>query len=66
MTQEYNNLEHIIIYGMSTDGTLDIINEYCEKAPYEVRIVSEKDGGIYDAMNKGFRRAAGEFVGTIN
>jgi glycosyltransferase involved in cell wall biosynthesis len=66
MAQGYSNLEHIIIDGMSIDGTLDIINEYREKAPYEVCVVSEKDGGIYDAMNKGIRMATGELVGIIN
>ena len=66
LAQGYENLEHIIVDGKSTDGTLDIVNEYKEKAPYEVKIISEKDNGIYDAMNKGIRMATGELVGIIN
>ncbi len=66
MVQNYSNLEHIIVDGMSTDGTLDIIREYQEKAPYEVKVISEKDNGIYDAMNKGISNATGELVGIIN
>lgn len=66
LAQGYENLEHIIIDGKSTDGTLDLVNEYKEKAPYEVKIISEKDNGIYDAMNKGIRMATGELVGIIN
>ncbi len=66
LVQNYTNLEHIIVDGKSTDDTLAIVNDYKEKAPYEVRIVSEKDNGIYDAMNKGIGLATGELVGIIN
>ena len=61
--QTYDNVEYLVIDGGSTDGTLDIIRRY------EDRIddwVSERDGGIYDAMNKGVRYATGDFVAFLN
>jgi glycosyltransferase involved in cell wall biosynthesis len=64
--QNYSNLEHIIVDGMSTDETLNIVNEYKNRVPYAVKVVSEKDNGIYDAMNKGIRMATGELVAIIN
>ncbi|MCR5511051.1 MAG: glycosyltransferase [Lachnospiraceae bacterium] len=60
------NMEHIIIDGASGDGTLDIIREYSDRVPYEVKIVSEPDGGIYDAMNKGIKLSTGDLTGIIN
>lgn len=58
--------EHIIIDGGSSDGTLDILADYEKRTPYEVRIVSEPDNGIYDAMNKGIRLSTGDLIGIIN
>lgn len=63
ISQNYNNIEHIIIDGGSTDNSLQIINQY--KSHIKV-LVSEPDKGIYDAMNKGIRLATGEIVGTLN
>lgn len=57
--QTYRHIEYIIIDGGSTDGTVDIIRKYEDKIAYWV---SEPDQGIYDAMNKGIRRATGEYV----
>ena len=51
--QCYENLEHIIIDGGSTDGTLEIIRKY--ELDYPLRWISEPDGGMYDAINKGFQ-----------
>ncbi|OGW77816.1 MAG: hypothetical protein A2Z83_05660 [Omnitrophica bacterium GWA2_52_8] len=62
VTQGYPNLEHIVIDGGSTDGTLDIIKKY-ESRFY--RWVSEPDGGIFDAMNKGFSWSTGEIMGYV-
>ncbi|MEL7633367.1 glycosyltransferase family 2 protein [Sporomusa sphaeroides] len=59
VNQTYPNLEYIIIDGGSTDGTVDIIKKYKEKISYWI---SEPDEGIYDAMNKGLKRATGEWV----
>lgn len=56
-------IEHILIDGGSTDGTLEIIEEYKSSL---AKILSEKDKGIYDGMNKGLRFATGEIVGVLN
>ena len=61
-TQEYANVEHLIIDGLSKDATLDIVNEY----PNVTTVISEKDNGIYDAMNKGLQLATGEIIGILN
>ena len=61
--QKYENYEHIIIDGGSTDGTIDIIKKYENKIDYWC---SEGDKGIYDAFNKGMKLAGGEYVGFLN
>lgn len=61
--QKYTNIELIIIDGGSTDGTLEIIEKNKTAVSY---FVSEKDNGIYDAMNKGLRAATGEYVWFMN
>lgn len=61
--QTYSNVEHIIIDGGSTDGTLDILRRYEGEIDYWV---SEKDAGIYDAMNKGIALAKGDYIGMLN
>ncbi len=61
--QTYRNIEHIIIDGGSTDTTLDIIRKYEGDIDYWV---SEKDAGIYDAMNKGIVLARGDYIGMLN
>ena len=61
--QTYKNIEYIVIDGNSNDGTLDIIQKYLDKINH---LVSEKDNGIYDAMNKGLRLATGDYVLFIN
>jgi glycosyltransferase len=63
INQDYDNIEYIIIDGGSTDGTLDIIRKYEDKIAYWV---SEKDYGLYHAMNKGIEHAHGEIIGMIN
>jgi len=62
--QSYENIEHIVVDGASTDGTLDLIKEYTNKG--WVTYVSEPDKGIYDAMNKGIKMAKGEYVAFLN
>jgi len=61
--QSYDNVEHIIIDGGSTDATLSILHKYNSHINYWV---SENDMGIYDAMNKGIALANGDFIGMLN
>lgn len=62
--QSYADTEHLIIDGASTDGTLSIIE--ANRGSGDLRVVSERDRGIYDAMNKGVRLATGDVVGFLN
>ncbi|MGG3692577.1 glycosyltransferase family 2 protein [Heyndrickxia ginsengihumi] len=59
-----NEIEYLIIDGASTDGTLNILNKYT--SDYNFRVKSEKDSGIYNAMNKGAREAKGKYIWYIN
>lgn len=61
--QPINNLEYIIIDGVSTDGTLDIVGKYEDE---RFKVVSEKDSGISDAFNKGIKLSTGDVIGIIN
>ena len=63
LTQDYPDIEHIIIDGASTDGTMQVIQSYSDRIAH---IVSEPDQGIYDAMNKGIKLATGDLVGILN
>ncbi|MDP3465874.1 MAG: glycosyltransferase family 2 protein [Sulfuricurvum sp.] len=63
LDQTYDNIEHIIIDGASKDKTLEIIQKYDDKIDYWV---SEPDGGIYKAMNKGASLASGEYIAFLN
>lgn len=60
--QNYDNIEHIIIDGASSDNTLEIVSYF----PHVSKVISEKDNGIYDAMNKGVAQATGDVVGILN
>jgi glycosyltransferase involved in cell wall biosynthesis len=60
--QQYPHIEHLIVDGLSKDNTLDIVNEF----PHVAKVISEKDKGIYDAMNKGVKLATGDLIGILN
>lgn len=63
ISQDYPDLEYIIVDGLSQDGTMDIVNKYRDKIS---TVISEKDMGISDAFNKGIRVATGDVIGIIN
>ena len=63
--QDYENIEHIIIDGNSTDNTCEILSKYAENNPF-VTYISEKDKGIYDALNKGLQVATGAIIGFLH
>jgi len=62
--QTYENIEHIIVDGKSTDGTVDYLRELALK--YRFNLISEEDFGLYDAMNKGVRNAKGTYICFLN
>jgi len=64
VAQNYPDLEYIIIDGASQDDTLNIIASY--QSRINIKVVSESDKGLYDAMNKGVRLASGEIIGILN
>lgn len=69
LNQTYQNIEYIIVDGLSSDHTVEIAKSYEKKfieKGYAYRVISEKDNGIYDAMNKGIRLSKGEVIGIIN
>lgn len=63
LSQTYSSIEYIIIDGASKDNTMQVVEKYKERIS---TIVSEKDSGIYDAMNKGLQLATGDYVLYIN
>lgn len=63
LNQSYHDIEYIVIDGKSTDSTPDIVASYGTKVAV---FISEKDSGIYDAMNKGIAQATGDIIGILN
>jgi glycosyltransferase involved in cell wall biosynthesis len=60
--QTYPDIEHVVVDGASTDGTVGILKSHCA----DIRWISESDKGIYDAMNKGIAMATGDVIGFLN
>lgn len=63
ISQDYKDIEYILIDGGSTDGTMEVVNKYSDKITI---VISEKDRGIFDALNKGVRIATGDYVGFLH
>jgi glycosyltransferase involved in cell wall biosynthesis len=63
LEQDYPGLEYVVIDGGSTDGSVDIIRRHADRLAFWS---SEPDGGLYDALGKGFARTTGEIMGWIN
>ena len=63
LSQNYTDIEYIIVDGASSDGTMAVVEEYNDRIAI---VVSESDKGIYDAMNKGIKLATGDVVGILN
>ncbi|MCD7973421.1 MAG: glycosyltransferase [Candidatus Azobacteroides sp.] len=63
LNQDYDNIEYIIVDSASTDGTMEVVNEYKDRV---TTIISEPDTGIYNTINKGIRLATGDLVGVMH
>ena len=70
LSQKGIDVEYIVVDGGSTDGTVDIIKEYSTRSTRSTRLtfkwISERDNGMYDAINKGIKMATGDVVGILN
>jgi glycosyltransferase involved in cell wall biosynthesis len=66
LDQTYSDIEYIIVDGASSDGTQDVVRQYESQFAGRLKWMSEKDRGIYDAMNKGIRMATGDVIGILN
>ncbi len=63
LSQDYTNIEYIVVDGGSTDGTLDVISNYKDRLSY---LISEPDNGMYEAINKGISLASGDVIGLLH
>ena len=65
VSQDYDDFEYLIIDGKSSDDTLSIVKDYQQKYSY-IKLISEKDQGIYDALNKGVVLSEGDVIGFVH
>lgn len=63
LSQSFANVELIVIDGVSTDGTMEVLRQYSDQIAV---LLSEPDKGIYDALNKGIRNSSGDVVGFLH
>ena len=63
LNQSYNNIEYVIVDGGSIDGTMTVVDRYRNRIS---TVISEKDEGMYDALNKGIKAATGDIVGILH
>lgn len=66
LNQSYANIEYIVVDGKSSDNTIEIVKSYQKDFGSRLKWISEKDQGLYDAMNKGIQMASGDIIGIIN
>ena len=66
LRQTYPDIELVIVDGLSADNTIEVVRQYESKFGGRMKYVSEKDRGIYDAMNKGISMTTGDVVGILN
>ncbi len=66
LNQTHEKIEYIVVDGLSQDRTIDIIKEYEPRFNGRIRWISEKDAGLYDAMNKGINMSSGDVIAILN
>lgn len=66
LSQSYSNIEYIIVDGFSSDDTVNIIKKYEPQFEGRLKWITERDNGLYDAMNKGIQMATGDVIGILN
>ena len=66
LSQDYPDIEYIIIDGASTDGSVEVIRDAIEGHEDKVKFISEPDHGMYEAINKGIRMATGDYIGLVH
>lgn len=66
LSQDYPDIEYIIVDGASTDGSVEVIRDAIEGHEDRVKFISEPDHGMYEAINKGIRMATGDYIGLVH